>query len=124
MRDATVFSIPASDMNRAITAIESESGRMVALEAPIGLQAEDILAPMVSAQVARLWVEFASVVDSGRKVRKLREAMGLTQAEFAALWGSTQANISVMESRDSKLQSRSRQKLGMVVRNQATLRSQ
>jgi hypothetical protein len=110
-------------METAIGTVLNQAAGMPAIPAPAGLRIKDIMdeEPLSPRQV-KVWEHLVTLVENGTGVRLLREGMGLNQTEFANLWGGTQSAISIMESRNSRLQKRSRERLQMVVRNLISLR--
>lgn len=71
-------------------------------------------ATVAEAHVTNL-ADMAINARTGSDVARIRKAMGMTQADFANLWGSTQANVSTMENNNGALRRKSLLKLNRIV---------
>ena len=69
----------------------------------------------VAEEYTQSLVEMAVGARTGSDVARIRKAMGMTQAEFACLWGSTQANVSTMENKNGALRRKSQLKISQIV---------
>lgn len=71
--------------------------------------------PVESKESKESVVDMALSARTGSDVARIRKAMGMTQAQFAELWGSTQANVSTMENNNGSLRTKSILKLSKIV---------